>query len=202
MEWGVQIHRAVGSRELTALRSAGVGLLTVPLPWGWCERREGTWDFPALEHFLRPIRESGLAVQGLLGPGISEGWPPWLLKRGGADLEDYVERFAGACAQLAQACEWISIFRVEQDLNAAFWWDGLRTRKRRGKRWRDEHFRHQLLSRAVEAVWAVRPDAHLWTTFRPGLPGWQDELRETVRALPQFDRIGLSLPASGIFSSG
>ena len=196
----MQIHRAVRSEELDRLVHAGLGRITVPLPWGWCERKKGQWDFAGVDHFLAPVRSSGLPLQGVLGPGISEFIPSWLLSEGGAEAADYIDLFAASCARLAEHCDDFVTFRVEQDLNAAFWWDGLRTRKRRGAVWRDASFRMDLLGASLAAVRRVRPDAELRTTLRPGVPGWKRSLERLVRSQPELDGLGLSLPASGLFA--
>jgi len=117
-----------------------------------------------------------------------------------ADSEDYIEWFANYCRRMAQHCEDIEVFRVEEDLNAAFWWDGLRTRRRSGRVWRDPSFRRRLLLRSCEAIREVRPQAELRVTFRPGIPGWQRDLGRLARAGLPISRIGLSLPASTLFA--
>ena len=135
------MRRAVTDSDVQRLTRAGIQRLTVPLPWSWCERQRGRWDFAAVDHFLAPVDRGGLPLQATLGPGISEGWPPWVLSDGGADHPDYIERFAAYCAALATHRTDIGVFRVEEDLNAAFWWDGLRTRKRKGNVWKAPSFR-------------------------------------------------------------
>ena len=97
-------------------------------------------------------------------------------------------------------CRDIEVFRVEQDLNAAFWWDGLRTRRRRGQAWSNASFRRKLLARSCAAIEDVRPDVSLRLSFRPGLPGWRRELRRLAKADLPIARVGLSLPSSAVFS--
>ena len=200
MEWGIQIQRAVSEREVALLVQAGIQRVTVPLPWGWVERTRGSWNFAAVDHFLAPLLAGGVPLQGVLGPGISERWPPWVLKGGGADSSDYVENFARYCAATVRECNEISVFRVEEDLNAAFWWDGLRTRRRRGQVWRDPSFRRVLLQESCQAVIGARPDVELRLTFRPGLPGWKKDLTRLAKAALPIARIGLTLPSSSLFS--
>lgn len=198
MEWGVQIRRALTPDDVDALLLAGVQRVTVPLPWGWAERQQGRWYFEAIDHFLAPLRAAGIPLQGLLGPGISEHWPPWVVSQGGAAHPDYIEHFASYCAALAARCEDISVFRVEEDLNAAFWWEGVRTRRRRGACWRDAGFRRKLLGAACQAVRDQRPDAELRITVRPGIPGWRKDLIRTLRSGIPVSRVGLTLPASSV----
>jgi hypothetical protein len=101
---------------------------------------------------------------------------------------------------MAAHCGDIAVFRVEEDLNAAFWWDGLRTRRRSGRVWRDPSFRRRLLQGACDAIREVRPEAELRLTFRPGVPGWKRDLSRIARAGLPISRLGLSLPASGFFA--
>jgi hypothetical protein len=200
VEWGIQIQRAVSEREVALLVQAGIQRVTVPLSWGWVERTRGSWNFAAVDHFLAPLLGGGVPLQGVLGPGISERWPPWVLKGGGADASDYVENFARYCAATVRECNEISVFRVEEDLNAAFWWDGLRTRRRRGQVWRDPSFRRVLLQESCQAIIEARPDVELRLTFRPGLPGWKKDLARLAKAALPVARIGLTLPSSSLFS--
>lgn len=200
MEWGVQVHRAVSSAEVQLLLRAGVKRATVPLSWGWAERERGVWNFASVDYFLAPLRDAGVPLQGVLGPGISERWPPWVEAAGGADSDEYIDWFSQYCSVMAEACSDIEVFRVEEDLNSAFWWDGLRTRRRTGRVWRDPGFRRRLLRSACDAIVDVRPDAQLRVTVRPGVPGWKRDLARLGRAGLPIARVGLSLPASSLLA--
>ncbi|MEE2828573.1 MAG: hypothetical protein VX498_05265 [Myxococcota bacterium] len=198
MEWGVQIHRAITAADTSVLAAAGLNRVTVPLPWAWVERRKGQVDFAALDHFLEPLRTAGLPLQGVLGPGMRDRWPAWLHEAGGVDHPDYIQHFASHCALLASRLTGIEVFRVEEDLNAAFWWEGLRTRKRRGRAWRSASFRRRLLLESCAAVRDARPDVEIRITLRPGIPGWEKELRRWLKAGLEFHCLGLTLSSSHV----
>jgi hypothetical protein len=87
----------------------------------------------------------------------------------------------------------VEVFRVEDELNAAFAWEGLRTRRRRGRCWRDRRYRDHLLAGAVAAVRGARPDAEVRVTVQTSLPGWRGAVRRWLAAGIRVDRLGLSL---------
>lgn len=188
LEWGVQVFRPVTVAEAAALRDAGLGRITAQIPWRWLEPRPGAWDTETIDHFLAPLREAGLALQAVLGPAM-----PHLLPVGqGADVPGFVPRFATFCAEAAARLPDVTVFRVEDELNAAFAWEVLRTRRRRGRAWLRPAFRLDLLLAATAAVRAARPDAELRVTVRASLPGWRRELRTWLDAGLRPGRLGLA----------
>ncbi len=188
VEWGVHLLRPVTGEEAALLRRTGVGRVTVHAPWRWLEPRPGAWSGAAVDHLLAPLRAEGLAVQAVLGPGM-----PHLLPDGCEVDEGWPERFAAWCAEAATRLPDVVVFRVEDELNAAFAWEAVRTRRRRGARWRDRGFRLRLLKLATEAVRGARPDAEVRITVQTSLPGWTRALRRWLDAGVRPDRLGLSL---------
>lgn len=194
IEWGVHLLRPVTGEEATLIRRTGASRVTVHAPWRWLEPRPGAWTTAALDHLLEPLRREGLPVQAILGPGM-----PHLLPDGQhADQHDYPERFAAFCAEAATRLPDVDVFRVEDELNAAFIWESLRTRRRRGRRWRDRSFRLRLLVGAVDAVRAARPDAEVRLTVQTSIPGWSRAVRRWLKAGIRPDRLGLSLLLPGV----
>lgn len=189
-EWGVHVLRPVGPQELALIRRAGISRVSVPLPWRWTEPQRGNWQLAALDHFLSPLREAGLPLQGLLGPAMAHALPDHALD---VDAPDFAARFATACGAIAERVPDITVFRVESELNAAAWWERVGTRRRRGNAWRDASFRCELLRSAVGAVRGARPDAEIRVTLHAGVPGWRSELQRWLREGVEFDRLGLTL---------
>ncbi len=193
MDVGVHVLRPVDRDLASLLRRTGFQSLAVHLSWRWANKLQPNWDLSSVDHFLEPFRAAELPLQGLLGPGFSHLQPDWLLRDGAGDHPDYTRLFAESCARLAAAVPDITVFRVEDELNGAWLWDGLRTRRRRGRAWRDPAFRLDVLRSALSAVREARPDAQLIVTVNATLPGWKRALRRWLRAGLQFDRLGLSL---------
>ena len=193
MDFGVHVLRPVDRDLVALLKRTGFARTSVHLSWRWANTQRNAWDLASVDHFLQPLREAELPLQGLLGPGFSHLVPDWVLRDGAGDHPDYPRLFADACARLAAATPDITVFRVEDELNGAWLWDGLRTRRRRGRAWRDPAFRLHLLRSALDAVRAARPDAELRVTLNATLPGWRRALRRWLDAGLQFDRLGLSL---------
>ena len=189
MEWGVHVLRPVSDAEVSLLARSGVARVTFNAPWRWTERLPGQFDPSGLDHFLAPLRSGGMPLQAVLGPGM----PHLLPDRVDPDASEYPTRFAAWCGEAAGRLDDVSVFRVEDELNAAWVWDGLRTRKRRGSRWKDRGFRTEVLARAVVAVREARPDAEVRLTVRAGLPGWRDAVARWRRAGAEPDRLGVSL---------
>ncbi|HCP45722.1 MAG TPA: hypothetical protein DIU15_06755 [Deltaproteobacteria bacterium] len=198
MEWGVHLLRPVADTEVAFLRRGGLERVTVHLPWRWIEQKRGVLDFAALDHFLQPLVASGLPLQGVLGPGMPHLLPDWLLEAGGADNEDYIRLFAGYCEASADYLRGISVFRVEDELNAAYLWESLRTRRRRGRNWRRAQFRRELLLTAATTVRRARPDAEVRATVQAGLPGWKRELKSWLAAGLSVDRLGVAISPCGL----
>ena len=172
----------------------GVNRLTVDLPWRWIGGiSAGSRQWAPLDHFLDPLRECGLPIQGILGPGMPHLLPDAVLADGGADHPDYIERFTAYCGDVARRLDWIDTFRVEDELNAAPHYESFVTRRRRGLAWRKTDFRLRLLRASVDAVRAARPDADIRATIHASLPGWKVELRRWLAAGIELDRLGLSL---------
>jgi hypothetical protein len=193
-EWGVHVLRPVTPEQLQELARSGVNRLTVALPWRWIGGLgPGPRQWAPLDHFLDPIRASGIPVQGMLGPGMPHLLPDAILNDGGSDHPAYIERFAAYCADAARRLDWIDVFRVEDELNAAPHYESLVTRRRRGQAWRRTEFRLRLLRASVDAVRAARPDAAVRATVHASLPGWKVELRRWLAAGIRVDSIGLSL---------
>lgn len=189
---GVHVLRPVSRDEAAQLARAGVTPAVVHLPWRWTEKVRGQLDLSSVEHFLAPLQEAGVPLLGVLGPGMPHLLPDWLLKQGGVDCADYAERFTEHCGQLAAALP-LTAFRVEDELNAAWPWEAVRTRRRRGRGWRDPRLRSAILARATAAVRQARPDATIQVTARTGVPGWRREVARWTRAGAQFDELGLAL---------
>ena len=199
-EWGVHLARPVTVREVELLERSGIQVVTVSLPWAWMERREGNFDFTALHHLLRPLKDSSLRVQGLLGPAMWHALPEWLRGRGGADAPGFVDAYARYCGRLVAELDVLIAVRVEDDLNSAHPWETLRTRRRRGRRWRDRSFRAELLLAASEAVRAQRPELEQRVSLQAGALGWARELGSWLKQGLQVERIGLSFsPCSWFF---
>ncbi len=193
-EWGVHVLRPVTPAQLRELARNGVNRVTVHVPWRWIGGlAPGPREWGPLDHFLDPIRASGIPVQAALGPGMPHLVPDAVLNDGGADHDEYVERFAAYCGDAASRLEWVDTFRVEDELNAAPHYESLVTRRRRGKAWRRTEFRLRLLRASVDAVRAARPDASIRTTVHASMPGWKVELRRWLAAGIRVDRLGLSL---------
>ena len=189
MEWGVHLLRPVTREEALLLRASGVSRVTVHVPWRWIEPRPGAWDTTTVEHLLGPLRQEGLPIQAVLGPGM-----PHLLPDG-EDPDDpgYPSHFAAFCAEAARRLPDVHVFRVEDELNAAFAWEALRTRRRRGGRWRSRAFRRDLLARAMTAVREARPDAELRVTVQTSVPGWRGAVARWLSAGIRPGRLGLAL---------
>ena len=193
MEWGVHVVRPISPAEVGALEQAGVNVVTVPLSWRWMESAADRFDMAAIRHLLASFSGSSVRLQGLLGPVMPHALPQWLLDRGGIDVQEFGSFFARYCTRVVQELPEISLFRVEDELNAAHPWETLRTRRRRGRRWRDSSFRSELLLTACAAGRHARPDAALRVTLRAGVPGWQRELRSWLRQGLVVERIGVSM---------
>ncbi|MCP4868748.1 MAG: hypothetical protein GY898_08520 [Proteobacteria bacterium] len=193
-EHGVHLLRPADADEAALLRTAGLGRVTVHAPWRWTEFRRNNLDLTSLDHFLAPLREAGLPLQAVLGPGMPHLVPDHVA----AADPDFVPRFCTWIGGVAAALPDIGVFRVEDNLNAAFLWDGLRTRKRRGKQWRDPDFRLTLLRSACTAVRDARPDAEVRITAHAGIPGWKAELRRWLTGGVSFDRLGLTINPCGL----
>jgi len=189
-EWGVHVLRPVTDHELALLARLGITRVTVPLPWRWTEPQRGNWQLAPLDHFLAPLRASGLPLQGALGPVMAHALPD---HASDPDAPDFIERFAAACGEIAARTPDIGVFRVESELNAAAWWERLATRRRRGERWTDPGFRSALLRRAVDAVKQARPDAEVRVTVHAGIPGWRRELSRWIRDGLTFSRLGVTV---------
>ncbi len=191
MDFGLHLRRPVSAEEAAGLRRMGLSTVTVPLSWRWAETREGQWDLASVDHFLAPLRAADVPLQGSLGPAFTHWLPEHVVAQGSADAADFVPRLAAACARLAAGCPDIAVFRVEDALNGAWLWDGLRTRRRRGRAWRDAGFRDDLLAACLDAVRAARPDAELRITLDASLPGWRRTLRRWASRGLAADRLGL-----------
>jgi hypothetical protein len=196
MDFGLHLQRPVSVAEATELRRLGLAAVTVPLSWRWAETRAGAWDTASIDHFLAPLREARVPLQGALGPAFTHLLPQHVVDSGSADAAGFEDRFAAANARLAAACPDIGLFRVEEALNGAWLWDGLRTRRRRGKRWRDRGFRDAILASTLSAVRQARPDAELRVTVDTNLPRWRTSVRRWQQAGIRFDRLGLRVDPS------
>jgi len=193
MEWGVHLLRPVSETEVGFLRRGGLGPVSVHLPWRWIEQKQGVLDFATIEHFLQPLVSAGLPIQGILGPGMPHLLPDWLLEAGGAERDDYISLFSAYCEATARHLSGVQVFRVEDELNGAFLWESLRTRRRRGRSWRRAAFRQELLLQSTAAVRRARPDAEVRATVEGGLPGWKRELHAWLASGLSVDRIGVAL---------
>ena len=191
-EWGVHVQRPVSSAEVALLEQAGVQVVTVPLLWRWIERTEGRIDFTSVRHLLAPL-QGRFRLQGLLGPAMPHSIPEWLMAGGGVDERDFPSRFARYCAQVAYELPELDLVRVEDELNAAHPWETLRTRRRRGKRWRDSSFASELLLSSCAALKDARPELALRVTLQTGSLGWKRDLKSWLGQGLRVDRIGLSL---------
>jgi hypothetical protein len=194
MEWGVHVLRPLSRAEAASLRDAGPLRATVHLPWRWMEPRPGAWETASVDHLLAPLRAAGVPLQGVLGPGMPHLLPDAVLRGGGADSDGYIACFATYCAETARRLTDVTVFRVEDELNAAWPWEVLGTRRRRGKRWRDAEFRRELRRAALEALTAARPDADLRVTLHAAAPGWRREARELRLAASSSERGALGSP--------
>lgn len=192
-EWGVHIQRPVSEAEVVLLERAGVGVVTVPLSWRWIERAEGRTDFAAVRHLLAPLMGSSFRIQGLLGPAMPHALPEWLIARGGVDAPDFLGRFAQYCAHVVHELPELDLVRVEDELNSAHPWETMRTRRRRGKRWRDRSFSAELLLTSCAALRDARDDISLRVTLQAGSLGWKRDLSAWLAQGLLVDRIGLSL---------
>ena len=192
-EWGVHVLRPLTPEDVLFLEQAGLSQVSVPISWRWAERRRGVLDFASIEHFVRPLQGAQRPVQGLLGPGMPHLLPDWVLGEGGVDAEEYSSWFAAWCAAAVRALPWIRVWRVEDNLNAAFAWEGLRTRRRRGRAWRDPGFRLALLQQACAAVRSASETAELRLTVHAGIPRWRSRLKAWLDSDLRFDRLGLTL---------
>lgn len=188
VEWGVHLLRPATAAEAALLRRAGVSRVTVHVPWRWLEPRPGAWTTDAVDHLLAPLRGEGLSIQAILGPGMPHLLPDWH-----AVDENHPARFAAWCAEAVTRLPDVRVFRVEDELNAAFAWETLRTRRRRGRPWRDRTFRLRLLSEAVQAVRDARPDAEVRFTVQTSIPGWTGAVKRWLKAGLRPDRLGLGL---------
>ena len=195
-EFGVHLLRPVSADEASLLATTGLARVTFFAPWRWLEQRRGNVDATSMDHFLAPLRAAGVPLQAVLGPAM----PHLLPDHAAAADGDFVPRFAAYCGAAAKALEDVRVFRVEDDLNAAFLWDGLRTRKRRGRQWRDPAFRTSLLRQAVLAVREARPDAEIRVTLHAGIPGWPAELRRWLTGGVAIDRLGLTVNPCGLLA--
>ncbi len=200
LDLGVHLRRPVSVEEARGLRRLGLATVTVPLSWRWAETRRAAWDFASIDHFLAPLRAAEVPLQGALGPAFTHFLPEHVVADGSADAPGFVDRFAAACARLAAAVPDVGVFRVEDGLNGAWLWDGLRTRRRRGAAWRDRGFRRDLLRASLAAVREARPDAELRVTVDASLPGWRRALRAWSGAGIAPDRWGLRLDPCRLLS--
>ncbi len=189
MEWGVHVLRPVTDAEVALLLRGGIGRVTFFAPWRWTERLPGQFDPSSLDHFLAPLRAGGMPLQAVLGPGM----PHLVPDRVDFEAAEYPARFADWCGEAASRLTDVTVFRVEDELNAAWTRDQLRTRRRRGSRWRDHGFRVEVLARAFAALRAARPDAELRVTVRVGLPRWRAALQRWRDAGVAPDRVGVSV---------
>lgn len=193
-EHGVHLLRPVAIDEARLLRATGLERVTFHASWRWTEFRRNTLDLASLDHFLAPLREAEVPLQAILGPGMPHLMPDHV----SPSDPDFVPRFVAWIGGVVAALPDVEVFRVEDDLNAAFLWDGLRTRKRRGAGWRDPAFRLDLLRAACTAVRDVRPDAEVRITAHAGIPGWKTELRRWLVGGVSFDRLGLTTNPCGL----
>lgn len=192
-EWGVHVQRPISPGELELVEQAGIDLVTLPLPWRWMEPSEGRIDMAAVKHLLEPFAGSSVGVQGLLGPAMPHALPEWVMERGGVDAPDFVDRFSRYCIRAVEELPGLAAVRIEDELNAAHPWETLRTRRRRGRRWKDRAFASELLLTASAALRNVRPELQLRVTLEAGVPGWQSSLRRWLAEGLRVDRIGLSM---------
>jgi len=193
-EHGVHLLRPAAPEEARLLAVTGLQRVTVHAPWRWTEFRRGTFDLASLDHFLAPLREAGLPLQAILGPAMPHLLPDHVAAADG----DFGPRFATWVGRIAAALPDVGVFRVEDELNGAFLWDGLRTRKRRGATWRDPAVRLGLLRAACTAVREARPDAEVRITAHAGIPGWRADLRRWLAGGVSFDRLGLTVNPCGV----
>lgn len=191
MDFGLHLQRPVDAAEATELRRLGLAHVTVPLSWRWAETKPGLWDLSSVDHFLAPLRGAGVPLQGALGPAYTHLLPDHVVAAGSADAPGFVDRCAAAAGRMAAEVPDITVFRVEDVLNGAWLWDGLRTRRRRGKAWRDAGFRRDLLGSLLSAARAARPDAQLRVTVDATLPRWRKALAG-LSDLP-IERVGLRI---------
>jgi len=192
-EWGVHVQRPVSAAEVELLEQAGIDLVTLPLPWRWMEPADGRVDMAAVKHLLKPLEGSSVRVQGLLGPAMPHALPEWIMERGGVDAPDFLDCFSRYCIRAVEELPGLAAVRIEDELNAAHPWETLRTRRRRGRRWRDSAFALELLLTASDAVRNVRPELQLGVTLQAGVPGWQRSFRRWLEQGLRVDRIGLSM---------
>ena len=196
-EWGVHVRRPVSEAEVDLLEQAGVEVVTVPLSWRWIERAEGHVDFTAVHHLLAPFAGRSLRIQGLLGPAMPHALPEWLNARGGVDAPEFISAFARYCALVAHELVELDLVRVEDEINSAHPWETLRTRRRRGRRWRDRAFGAQLLLTSCAALRVARADLSLRATVHVGSLGWKRDLSSWLSQGLDVDRIGLSVSPCG-----
>ncbi len=196
-EWGVHVQRPVSAAEVDLLEQAGVQVITVPILWRWIERDEGRIDFAAVRHLLAPFMGRPFRIQGLLGPAMPHALPEWLMARGGVDAPDFMGRFAQYCALVAHETPELDLVRVEDELNSSHPWETLRTRRRRGRRWRDRSFIAELLLTSCASLRDARPDLSLRVTLQAGSLGWKRDMASWLAQGLRVDRIGLSLSPCG-----
>ena len=198
VEWGVHVLRPITVEGAQALACVGVDRITVHLPWRWLEGKRHRWEWAGLEHFLSPLRESGVPLQGILGPSMPHLMPAWVQDQGGVDAPDYVEWFTDYCRRTVEHLSWISVFRVEDEINSAWGRERLRTRRRRGRAWGRSSFRRRLLAAGVGAVRDQRPEAEVRLTLRLDHGSWNRELMGWWKTKISFDRLGLCLPSPAL----
>ncbi len=192
-EWGVHVQRPVSAAEVALLEQAGVQVVTVPLYWRWIERVEGRTDFASVRHLLAPLVGGPFRIQGLLGPAMPHALPDWLIARGGVDASDFLGGFARYCAHVVHELPELDLVRVEDELNSAHPWETVRTRRRRGKRWRDRSFSAELLLTSCAALRDARDDVSLRVTLQAGSLGWKRDLSSWLAQGLRVDRLGISL---------
>jgi hypothetical protein len=87
----------------------------------------------------------------------------------------------------------LDLVRVEDELNSAHPWETVRTRRRRGKRWRDRSFSAELLLTSCAALRDARDDVSLRVTLQAGSLGWKRDLSSWLAQGLRVDRLGISL---------
>ncbi len=194
---GITLLRPVDRALASTLAEARLGRVAIHLPWAWVEDREGRWDPRGTDRLLAPLREAGLPIHGILGPAMPHLLPLWLHRSGGVDRPDFIERFADYCARVADRERDIRSFRIEDEVHSACW-EAVRTRRRVGRAWWSRSFADRLLSKAITAVRAVRPDATLELTLSARAPWTGLAMRRLVALAPAIDEVGLGHLAHGL----